>query len=183
MCQRNHIEQVSTARDERTRAKMQAAMTNPAEAQRVNALAVKYTPLIGAAKQKGDTAAVRRLTEEMYMALAGENPRLLAAADTASARRACGAVPARATWMAQYDSLQGRYDKAASEYRDKQQQAATAGAGASGMPADRYNVLRERLEMLVRAADNKLTVNADQTELDLVKQHRDQLRAVERALL
>lgn len=179
-CQRFHMYDLAAARRAAMDKRMRAVQNNPAEQQRLMAVVQKHQPTITQAQMKGDTAALMRAMVAMNVEMTGENPIAVARADTASAVQKCGAVPPKPAWIVQLDSARARNGRADAAFRDKEREAVAAGAAASGMDAARYNVMRERLEILYRLGAKRVS-NADATETQLVERHRaelDQLKNV-----
>jgi hypothetical protein len=178
-----HSEQINTrerARSDAMQKKMEAAQRDPAAVQRMSAVAMKYTPRINEAQQRGDVATMERLMNEMQMELTGTDMRGVAAADTAAAVSKCGPKPVAPKWMAEARRLQEAANAAGSEQRAKESRAVSAGAEASGMSEVQYGVMRERLELLLRKFKDTPSPNAE--EQALLDRHRSQLSGLTRAI-
>lgn len=95
---------------------------------------------VNAAQQKGDTAEVRRLVEELAKSQ-GLDPK----ADSVFAVKQCGAIPAKPAWYVEQDSLRARSNRTDAQIRDIENGAAGAGAAASGLSIKEYSLGRERV--------------------------------------
>ena len=113
---------------------------DPAEQAKVMQASMDLARQAGQLQAKGDTAGVRKLMANMAKAQ-GIDP----AADTAAAIAACGAKPPAPAWLAEQDSLREKTRRIDGQIRQLENDAATAGASASGMTNKEYSLARERV--------------------------------------
>jgi hypothetical protein len=179
-CQNTRINAAENARQAVISKKMDNVRNDPAAMRQVQSYMMKYQAEISAAQQRGDPEALEKVMSKMHQEITGIDLIAAAKADTADARKACGTPPAKPAHLVEIDNLRAQYEKLNAEVRSKEEQAGAAGAVASGLPADRYHLLRERLELMMRRG--KQASGATDDEVALVKQYEAENKALQRAL-
>lgn len=89
----------------------------------------------------GDTAGARKLQMATAMKMAGVDLK----ADTARVDKACGRPPAKPAWLVQADADADQADTLDARMQRLEQQAVSEGISASGLPAEQFTQVRERI--------------------------------------
>jgi hypothetical protein len=91
--------------------------------------------------QQGDTAGATRVQLEYRYRLTGADPK----ADTTEAVKACGAPPVKPTWLVTADADAARADTLNGRMRDLEERASSTAVTASGLSAEEFAQVRERI--------------------------------------
>ncbi|HEY4304025.1 MAG TPA: hypothetical protein VGM82_06140 [Gemmatimonadaceae bacterium] len=127
--------------DVRSRAAQEAYMTRMQSDPAAQAAMIKTAQELALKNATGkDTAAMRDAYIKMAKAQ-GIDPK----ADTLAAAKQCGAIPAKAVWFTEQDSLRARSARAESEVREMESKADGEAATASGMDRRAFALARERV--------------------------------------
>ena len=150
---------------------------------RMQMIAMKYNKQIADAQARGDTAAFAKAQMDMQHEIMGTDVFSAAKADTAAADAKCGKLPKKPAALAAEDQARAQVTALDDSIRTSEAQAVNAGAQASGMDKVRYLELRERLASIMSAVGGaRLPVSYSDEEMDLVKQHMDELDPLRRAI-
>ena len=165
-------------------AEMHARMTtDPQNMARMQMIAMKYSKAIADAQAHGDTAGVMKAQLAMQNEIMGTNVFAAAKADTAAADAKCGKLPKKPASLVAEDQKRALLSALDDSVRTIEAKAVSAGASASGMDQVRYLELKERLVTILGVIDSgRGIVSYDDAELDLVKQHRDEIDPLRRAI-
>jgi hypothetical protein len=91
--------------------------------------------------QAGDTAGARKFQMQAAMAMAGVDLK----ADTAKVDKACGRPPAKPAWLVKADDDADLADTLNARMQRVEEKAVSDGIRASGLTADQFNQVRERI--------------------------------------
>ncbi len=91
--------------------------------------------------QSGDTAGARKFQMQAAMAMAGVDLK----ADTAKVDKACGRPPAKPAWLVKADDDADLADTLNARMQRVEEKAVSDGIRASGLTADQFNQVRERI--------------------------------------
>jgi len=165
-------------------AQMKSRMTaDPQNIARMQMIAMKYNKQMADAQARGDTAAFAKAQMDMQHEIMGTDVFAAAKADTAAADAKCGKLPKKPAALAAEDQARAQVTALDDSIRTSEAQAVNAGAQASGMDKVRYLELRERLASIMSAVGGaRLSVSYSDEEMDLVKQHMDELDPLRRAI-
>jgi len=123
------------------------------------------------AQARGDTAAVRRLTEEFQNTYAAPTK-----ADSVAVDRQCGRPPAPPPALARLDSLQALEARFTEQLRQREMEADTVGVQGSGLTAQQQAMAMERAEMYLSQSSAEVTYRGfTKVELDALHARRAEL--------
>ena len=105
----------------------------------------RYTSAASDAAAKGDTVTLQKLQLEYYRSVLG--PSFSSRQDTVAATTKCGAEPPMPAALAREDSLRRESQRTTEARRDAEAAARAAGLAQSGLPAEKFDAARERIEM------------------------------------
>jgi hypothetical protein len=171
---RTSVEQCrDVAFDERRQARrdanIQRSMSDPDFMRRTSELSQRMAD----AQQRGDTAAVNRIANEVAALLEG-----LTREDSVAVDRQCGRMPAAPASVAQLDSLRALQDTLNARMQRRERQADSAAVAASGMSERQMAMARERAEMFLAktaGAGEHVLCGFSEAELTILKARRPDL--------
>lgn len=108
----------------------------------------RYASAASDAAAKGDTATLQKLQLEYYRSVLG--PGFSSRRDTVTANTKCGVEPPMPAALAREDSLRGESQRITEARRDAELAARADALAQSGLPADKFDAARERIEMWYR---------------------------------
>lgn len=126
--------------DARREASGERAMTDPTFMQKISEL----TQRVQEAQARGDTAAARRLVEEVNNLVAAPTKE-----DSVAVDRQCGRPPAPPPSVARLDSLQALEARNSERLRQREKEADSLAVRGSGLTAEQMAMAVERAEMYV----------------------------------
>lgn len=129
--------------------------------------------------QAGDTAGATRLQREFSQKQTGADPK----ADTAKVDQACGKSPAKPAWLVKADADAEHADSLNAQMQRLEKQAVSDGIHASGVSADHFSQVRERIWTWWSQRDGA-TPNRGFTkdEVKILKSHQAEIEKVENIL-
>ena len=104
----------------------------------------RYASAASDAAAKGDTVTLRKLQLEYYRSVLG--PGFSSRQDTVAATTKCGPEPAMPAALAREDSLRRESQRATEARRDAEIAARADALAQSGLPAEKFDAARERIE-------------------------------------
>jgi hypothetical protein len=156
-------------RQARRDANMQRAMSDPDFMRQTAELAQRVME----AQQRGDTAAVRRINQQVADLLEAPTRE-----DTLAVDRHCGQLPPPPVSVVQLDSLRALGDSLNAQLQRRERQADSAAVAASGMSGRQLAMARERAEMFLAkmaAEGEHVLCGFSETELTILKARRPDL--------
>lgn len=182
-CRSAAFESINKEFQAKMEAKAKALANDPQGQAKLQLIAVKYGKLMAEAQQKSDTAALAKAQQDMQYEMIGVDIRAKLKADTATVDSKCGKLPTPPAALAKEEQLRVKVDAENDSVRTYEAQALNAGAQASGLDRVKYLELKERLlSIYTQVASGSSRVAYGDAEVALVKQHREDLDAVKRAL-
>jgi hypothetical protein len=141
---------------------------DPALQQRYGVAYARYSAGARDAAQRGDSATLRKLQEEYYRAVFG--PGFSFRQDTVTVTRQCGAELPKPPTIALEDSLRSESDRLTNARRELEIAARTDAIAQSGLPAERFDAARERIELWYRGKKKGMTPLPPEEEQALAAQ-------------
>ena len=144
-CRREAFRSIGNKRGLELQKRMAA---DPALQKRMSTVWLNYNAAAMEAAQKGDSVTLARLQGEYYRAALG--PDFDFRRDTVAVTGQCGAEPVKPAKLALEDSLRLESQRLADRRREVETDARTEAIAQSGLPAERFDAARERIEMWYR---------------------------------
>jgi hypothetical protein len=145
VCRDDAFRAIANKRGEEVQRRMAADPT----AQRKFAEAyMAYSKAATEALQRGDSATLKKLQLDYYRTVMG--PGFNSRGDTVTVTRQCGAELAKPAVLALEDSLRRESQRLTEGRRELEISARTDAIAQSGLPADKFDAARERIEMWYR---------------------------------
>jgi hypothetical protein len=154
-------------REARRQASTQRAMSDP-DFMRQTA---ELTQRVMEAQQRGDTAVMRRLNQQVIDLIEGPTRE-----DSLAVDRHCGKLPAPPASLVQLDSLRALEDSLNAQMRRREQEADTMAVAASGLTSPQLAMGQERAEMfLAKLAAEGTMCGFSDAEVVALKARRPEL--------
>jgi len=144
-CRRDAFRAIANKRGEDLQRRMAA---DPAAQRKFAEIHMNYSKAATEAIQRGDSATLQKLQLDYYRALLG--PGFNSRQDTVSVQHQCGAELVKPPALALEDSLRRESQRLTEGRRELEISARTDAIAQSGLPADRFDAARERIEMWYR---------------------------------
>ena len=144
-CRQEVFSAIAKKRGEDLQAKMAA---DPGLQRRFAESYMKYMSAARDAAARGDSATLQKLQLDYYRAVMGAG--FSSRQDTVSATSKCGADMRMPSVLALEDSLRRESSRLAELRREVENGARTDAIAASGLPAERFDAARERIELWYR---------------------------------
>jgi len=173
-CRRNVFSDQDKKRQQIIQQKQQQMMSDPAQRNAMMADVAAFQQQIQPMQAKGDTAGIRKATQDYQRKIMG--PGFDPKADTAEADKQCGAEAPKPAWMVEAEKYGAQADALNGKIRDTESKAQSDGVAASGMSAQQYAAGRERVLNWYRGGPNHTNVqNFSQSESDLLNKHKSEI--------
>jgi len=150
-------------------------MANMAKA---SSAAQAYGMAVAKAQQAGDTAAVTKAQLDFYKAMGYDLK-----ADSAAMKAKCGVESPKPAWMLEAEKIENEIDSLGTKVRQIEEGVQAAAVAASGMPAQRYHLARERLyTWFTKTGQGKQDIGWPSEEEKLFKPKAEELKKLVWAL-
>lgn len=175
-CISSALNDLERKHQEELQARAMNLMNDPKMQEMVRSIS-EYGLRMGEAQQKGDTAAVRRIQQQMMKATGVDLP-----ADSAKARATCGNPPAPPASVVRLEKTADELRDANEALRKVESDLSGRAAQVAGMPSKEYFLARERLWAWNNAKKNKVKAGVTTDEDALFSSRAADIQKVAAAL-
>jgi hypothetical protein len=146
-CYNAFFSDLNQRREGEMQQRMKAMAMSPEKLAQLSQEYARVAMDVQAAQAKGDTAAANIALQSFSQKYLGIDPQ----ADSSAARKTCGAMPPKPASLAEEERLSAEEEALNDQLRQAEAWVELAGPTASGIPAGRFALARERMVMWYQA--------------------------------